>query len=97
MVSCVKDQGLLHWVQLSLYVCFGADAKELNRLKAAGFDSVEWDIALAAQNPHAVGVALKSGDQGDSGESIYEQRASKGSRSRRKAAKAGFGKTSSSQ
>lgn len=78
---------------MNVHVAFGADEKELNKLKAAGFDSVEWDIALAAQSPHAIGVALKSGDQGDSGESIYEQKASKGSRSRRKAAKAGFGKT----
>lgn len=72
---------------------FGADEEELNNLKAAGFDSVEWDIALAGQNPHAIGVALKSGDSRGSGESIYEQRASKGSKARRKAAKAGFGKT----
>ena len=71
----------------------GADETELKMLKAAGFDSVEWDIALAAQNPHAIGVALKSGNQEDSGESSYEQRASKGSKSRRKAAKSGFGKT----
>ena len=78
---------------MNLHGCFGADEKELNKLKAAGFDSVEWDIALAAQNPHAIGVALKSGDQGGSGKSVYEQRASKNSKSRRKAAKAGFGST----
>lgn len=69
---------------------FGADEEEFNKLKAAGFDSVEWDIALAAQNPHAIGVALKSGNPG---ESIYEQSRGKGSKARRKAAKAGFGKT----
>ena len=70
-----------------------ADENDLKKLKAAGFDSVEWDIALAAQNPHAIGVALKSGNQEDSDESVYEPKTSKGSKSRRKAAKTGFGKT----
>ena len=61
----------------------GADEKNLNAMTSAGFDSVEWDIALAAQNPHAIGVALKSG----------KQRISQGSKPRRKTAKTGFGKT----
>lgn len=92
-LSCEKGGVCCIRQDFDLGCYFGADEEELSKLKAAGFDSVEWDIALAAQNPHAIGVALKSGDQGDSGESIYEQRATKGSKARRKAAKAGFGKT----
>ncbi|KAL3162587.1 hypothetical protein ABBQ38_008636 [Trebouxia sp. C0009 RCD-2024] len=90
----VKGEGLTGATQLLLGGAGNAiDEKDLNGMRSAGFDSVEWDIALAAQNPHAVGVALKSGNQEDPSESMYAQRISQGSKPRRKTAKTGFGKT----
>ena len=77
-----------------MYGC--VEEHDLKLLKTAGFESVEWDIALEGQSPHAIGVALKSGNLDDNDESVFEQRSSKSSKAtgRRKAVKAGFGKSS---
>ena len=65
----------------------------MEQLKRVGFDLVEWDIALAAQNPHAIGVALKADTQDEPGANSYERKLRKGSKAQRKQAKAGFGNT----
>ena len=75
-----------------LWCC--ADESALNRLKGmSGFESVEWDMALAGQNPHAIGVAIKAGGDSDEREVDFAQRINKSNRSKKKSVKAGFGKS----
>ncbi len=75
---------------------FFADLSALEKMKEmSGFESVEWDIALSGQNPHAIGVAVKAGSdrENDEREAAFEQRANKSSRNKKKSVKAGFGKS----
>ncbi|KAL0021197.1 hypothetical protein WJX77_011659 [Trebouxia sp. C0004] len=96
-LQAVKADGLSSAAQLLLG---GArkvlDLSALENIKEmSGFESVEWDIALSGQNPHAIGVAVKAGSdrESDEREVAFEQRANKSSRNKRKSVKAGFGKS----
>ena len=71
-----------------------ADPKALDRLKSMnGFESVEWDVALASQNPHAIGVAVKAGGDSREREVEFERRATKSNRNKKQSVKTGFGKS----
>ena len=67
-----------------------ADEGQFERIKEVkGFSSVEWDVALAGQNPHVVGVATKAADDSEGKEAA--KAASRSGQRRKKTAKSGFG------
>ena len=96
LVGCCFRQKLCWLIQAVHSGPFFADQSALEKLKGvSGFESVEWDIALSGQNPHAIGVAVKAGSdrESDEREAAFEQRANKSSRNKKKSVKAGFGKS----
>ncbi len=96
LVGCCFRQKLCWLIQAVHSGPFFADQTALEKLKGvSGFESVEWDIALSGQNPHAIGVAVKTGSdrESDEREAAFEQRANKSSRNKKKSVKAGFGKS----